>query len=84
MTKKKLRTYSDMHVLEENKESLPDQLKVPTWQGCVHLEKKKMKHEMKKKKTKYKIIKWNSLNFSLTAFFNYLIWYTNPSVEALL
>lgn len=29
-----------MHVLEEDKESLSDQLKVPTRQGCIHLEKK--------------------------------------------
>ncbi len=30
-----------MHVLEEDKESLSDQLKVPTRQGCIHLKKKK-------------------------------------------
>lgn len=32
-----------MHVLEEDKESLSDQLKVPTRQGCIHLEKKEEK-----------------------------------------
>lgn len=34
-----------MHVLEEDKKSLSDQLEFPTRQGCIHLKKKKKKKE---------------------------------------